>query len=195
MNVYGRVYSISVLISNFFLLNLLWIICCLPIITIFPATSAMYGVVRQWILHKDSSVLKPFIHHFKMNFKHSFIIGVIWFFLAAILFLDYFLIKNRNLLILNMAIYLISFLFLLITTFLLPLLVHYQQGIRNLLKQLVIFPLLFLPTSFIIIIMSMIMILAIYLFPLLSIVIFSCFAFCHFFLCLRIFNKINYQMN
>lgn len=39
--------------SNLVILNLLWILMCLPIITIFPATIAMFGVIRQWIIKDD----------------------------------------------------------------------------------------------------------------------------------------------
>jgi hypothetical protein len=72
----GKFYTILLFISNFFLLNLLWLVMCLPIITIFPATAAMYGVVRQWIIHKDPSIFRPFFHYFKENFKQSILIEI-----------------------------------------------------------------------------------------------------------------------
>ncbi len=33
--------------ANFFLLNLLWLLACAPVVTIFPSTAAMFGVVRD----------------------------------------------------------------------------------------------------------------------------------------------------
>src|SRR4051812_46273874 len=85
----SRFYSILLFISNVFVLNLIWLLCCLPIITIFPATAAMFGVVRQWVTHKDSSVVSPFFRYFKENLKQSLILQVIWVVMAAFLYLDY----------------------------------------------------------------------------------------------------------
>ncbi|WP_420491978.1 DUF624 domain-containing protein, partial [Neobacillus drentensis] len=40
----SRFYAVVDRLSNLFILNLFWIISCLPIVTIAPATSAMYSV-------------------------------------------------------------------------------------------------------------------------------------------------------
>jgi len=65
----SKVYSTFEVVCNLFLLNLLWLLMCLPVVTIFPATAAMFGVVRQSVLYKDSSIFTSFFRYFKENFK------------------------------------------------------------------------------------------------------------------------------
>lgn len=60
---------LMMLITNLVCLNVLWLLCCLPVITAGAATTAMYYVVFQYITKQDDSVLRPFFKAFKENFK------------------------------------------------------------------------------------------------------------------------------
>lgn len=86
----SRFYIFLEKVSNLFILNVIWLIACLPIITIFPATAAMFSVIRQWKLHDETSVFMPFTKHFKLNFKQSLLIGLLWIPFAFLLYIDYF---------------------------------------------------------------------------------------------------------
>ena len=57
------------LITNLVCLNVLWLVCCLPVVTAGAATTAMYYVVFQYITKQDDAVLKPFFRAFKENFR------------------------------------------------------------------------------------------------------------------------------
>ena len=48
------------LITNLVCLNVLWLVCCLPVVTAGAATTAMHYVVFQYITKQDDAVLKPF---------------------------------------------------------------------------------------------------------------------------------------
>ena len=48
-----RVYRWLETATDFFLLNLMWLVACLPAVTIFPSTAAMFGVVRDWVRRKE----------------------------------------------------------------------------------------------------------------------------------------------
>ena len=56
------------LITNLVCLNVLWLLCCLPVITAGAATTAMYYMVFQYITKQDDGVLRPFFKAFKENF-------------------------------------------------------------------------------------------------------------------------------
>lgn len=60
---------LMMLITNIICLNVLWIVCCLPVITAGAATTALYYVMFQYITKQDDGVLKPFLRAFKENFK------------------------------------------------------------------------------------------------------------------------------
>ena len=57
------------LITNLLCLNVLWILCCIPVITAGAATTAMYSVLFRYINKQDDAVLKPFFLAFRDNFK------------------------------------------------------------------------------------------------------------------------------
>ncbi|WP_226037094.1 YesL family protein [Aquibacillus saliphilus] len=86
-NIFLRILDIF---THFLLINILWIIFCLPIITIFPSTTALLGVVRKWTSEGiEAGLLSLFIKEFKANFKKSFLIGILWGIAAIILYVDY----------------------------------------------------------------------------------------------------------
>lgn len=58
-------------IPDLILLNFLWGICSLPVITIGAATTALHAVVQKYVSDEDQGVLKPFLSAFRKNFKQS----------------------------------------------------------------------------------------------------------------------------
>lgn len=58
-------------ITNLICLNLLWIVCCIPVVTAGAATTAMYGVLFGYLTGRDDAVLKPFFCAFRDNFRQA----------------------------------------------------------------------------------------------------------------------------
>ena len=73
-------------IVDSFFLSVLWIVFSLPIITMGPATCALYYTANKVLRHNRSHILKEFWHSFKDNFKQGFIVGLglIIFYVAVI---------------------------------------------------------------------------------------------------------------
>lgn len=85
-NIFFRILDIF---AHFVLLNALWIILCIPIITIFPSTTALFSVVRKWTTEgTDAGSIQLFLTSFKENFKKSFLIGLLWMIAGLILYFD-----------------------------------------------------------------------------------------------------------
>lgn len=63
--------------SELIALNLLWLICCIPIFTIGPSTTAMYYVIRKLVNREEPAVIKTFFTSFKSNFKHSLLVFLV----------------------------------------------------------------------------------------------------------------------
>ena len=59
------------LLSNLVLLNLLWILCSIPIVTMGAATAAMYHVIFLYITNQDDAVIKPFFKAFAGSLKQA----------------------------------------------------------------------------------------------------------------------------
>ncbi|WP_373889943.1 YesL family protein [Neobacillus cucumis] len=189
----GKFYSILLFISNFFLLNLLWLVMCLPIITIFPATSAMYGVMRQWIIHKDPSIFRPFFHYFKENFKQSILIEIFWVMIVFFLYVDYTLAQKLTFAqnIILPILFVLGFLLILVTAFLFPTMVQYKFTTKNLLKNTLVLGICYFPISLGICLLTLLSALILYIFPFSILFIFSIGSYCTYFLCHIAFKKVN----
>ena len=62
--------------TDLILLNIIYIICCLPIVTIGAATTAMYYVCIISIRQGDGYVVKRFFASFRSNFKQATILWI-----------------------------------------------------------------------------------------------------------------------
>lgn len=58
-------------------LNLLYILFCIPIVTIGPATAGMVKVLKNFSQETHAYVFMDFWDSFKKNFKQSFIVGIV----------------------------------------------------------------------------------------------------------------------
>ena len=63
-------------IASLIILNILWIICCLPIVTIGPATVAMNHVIFLYRTEASDELFKPFFRAFKRDFFQSMLLGI-----------------------------------------------------------------------------------------------------------------------
>lgn len=84
-------FSFMSRLADIVILNLLYIICCLPIFTIGAATSALYYQVMKMSKNEESYVLRSFFKAFRENFKKATIAWLILLVIAVLLFLDLYL--------------------------------------------------------------------------------------------------------
>jgi uncharacterized membrane protein YesL len=59
------------MLTNLVCLNILWLVCCIPVFTAGAATSALYHTVFLYHNKEDDAVLQPFFRAFRTNFKQS----------------------------------------------------------------------------------------------------------------------------
>jgi len=74
--------------TDLILLNILYIICCLPIVTIGAATTAMYYVCIISIRQGDGYVVKRFFSSFRSNFKQATILWIPMLFIGLVMGFD-----------------------------------------------------------------------------------------------------------
>ena len=68
------------------LLNILWLVCCLPIVTIGASTAAMHSVARKMAACEHYTVWSGFWHGFRENWKQATAVTVI---LGAVLLISW----------------------------------------------------------------------------------------------------------
>lgn len=67
----------SQLICDLILVNALWLICCLPIVTIGASTAAMHSVTRKMAACECYTVWQGFWHGFRENWKQGTAVALI----------------------------------------------------------------------------------------------------------------------
>ena len=70
-------------------LSLLYIILCIPIVTIGPATTALYYTIVKVIRRERGYIGKEFFHSFKDNFKTGSLTTIILVAAFSILYIDF----------------------------------------------------------------------------------------------------------
>lgn len=75
-------------VASLCILNILWIVCCLPIVTIGPATVAMNYVIFQYHNQLSDEVVRPFFRAFRRDFWQSMLLGIPVSIVCALLFFN-----------------------------------------------------------------------------------------------------------
>ncbi|KRG16382.1 hypothetical protein ACA30_01370 [Virgibacillus soli] len=81
---------------NHLLVNIITIVILIPFI-LFPSTTAMFGVVRQWVMgNTDIRILHSFWKYYRENYIRSLLGGLIIAPLSTILVVDYFYFRGAS---------------------------------------------------------------------------------------------------
>lgn len=83
-------------IGDLMILNVLFIVCSIPIITMGASITALYGVFLKKLREKDISVFKEFLNGFKIHFKKSTIVWLIILLAGGILVFDTWYLINSG---------------------------------------------------------------------------------------------------
>ena len=138
MNIFsidGIFYRIGTWLYNFMYLNILFIICCIPIITIYPAFAALFGVVRQWRNNKDVAIFSQFKEMFIENWRQSYLVGILFTIIFSFIAFDFMFLYQINSsykVVISIALILFSFLAILSFLSIYPLMVHMNTTFKQL---------------------------------------------------------------
>ena len=76
-------------ICDMMCLNVVWIVCCLPIVTIGASTTALYSVMLKMVKNEEGYIFRSFFKAFKENFRQSTILWILFAVLGIIWRIDY----------------------------------------------------------------------------------------------------------
>ncbi|MCH5203487.1 MAG: YesL family protein [Oscillospiraceae bacterium] len=76
---------------DFFKINLIYFVFCIPIVTIGPATAAMTALMRNIYLERPQFYFHDFLNEFKKSFKQAFVVGILDILVTAIFIYSLFL--------------------------------------------------------------------------------------------------------
>ena len=122
-------------ISDIVILNFLFIISCIPIITIGASVTATYSVAMKMTKDEETYITKEFIRQFKENFKTSTIIWMIMLVIGTVLVFDFYM--SRLVLdevmskVLQFIFTMVSIVFVFTLTYVFPIIAKFENTIKN----------------------------------------------------------------
>ncbi|MDR0139188.1 DUF624 domain-containing protein [Metabacillus idriensis] len=124
-------------IVDIVILNLLFILCCLPLITIGPSITALYAVTIKMAKDEEYQIIKTFKKAFAENFFQSFKISLFLLAGGIVLYMDFLFLNQFNgvfRLFLTSLLAVFGMIYVSLMLFLFP----YSAGYRNSIKNLIL---------------------------------------------------------
>ena len=155
----NKFFEILGKITNIVILNLLFIISCLPVITIGASITALYYVATQIVKEEETYIVKEFIKRFKENFKTSTLVWFIMIIIGSVLAVDLYastLISNKltsNML--KLVFTMISIIYIFALTYVFPLISKFENTIKNTIINSILISIQSLPYTVIMVILNL----------------------------------------
>lgn len=153
-------------LTDVVILNVLCLICCIPIVTIGPSITAMHYVTLKMAREEEGYVVKSFFKAFKDNFKQSLIAWLGFIVITIVFLVDYRILKitgMNNSKIFLMVIGAIYLFVCLTTMYIFPLMARFENTLVQTVKNALLMSILHIFKT---IVMAIIYVLPIILVPL-----------------------------
>lgn len=144
-------------LSDVIILNILFLICCIPIFTIGASCTAMYSVTLKMAKNEESYVAKSFFKSFKENFKISTVCWLIIAVIGVLLFIDYRIAPQMfpSISFAVQAVFAALFILLAIVfIYIFPYIARFENTIKNTFKNAVLIGILNLPFTLLMLVIS-----------------------------------------
>lgn len=93
-NIDGKFYEAISKLVDLVILNIIFLITCIPIVTIGAAVTALYGVTKKMAKKREGYIVRTFFKIFFENFKQSTLMWIILCAIGIIPVMDLYIINN-----------------------------------------------------------------------------------------------------
>lgn len=138
---------------TFFTMNLIYVLACIPIVTLGPATAALTAMMRNVYLERPQFIWHDFWREYKKNFKKSFVVGILDIAVIALIFLTYLALagtENQTEKILCIAAFAAQVIFLMMSFYIYPQIVALEMKLGDIFKNSLILVFVNLPCELIV---------------------------------------------
>ena len=133
-------------VADLMILNILTILCSIPIVTAGAAVTAMYYVAIRIIRNEDGSMLKDYFSAFRSNFKKATVLWLILLVAAFLLYVDY-IAAEIYIPVMRVGISAIAVVVLVIALYTFALLARYENTLRGTLKNAAVLAIGYFPKT------------------------------------------------
>ena len=187
-------------VADLCILNIICLVCCIPIVTAGASITAMYYVTLKMVRNEEAYIVRSFFKSFKDNFKQATIINLIMIAVGAVLYLDLNVDKNmpgsagQIFHVIFMAFVIIYYVLFL---YVYPILARFYNTIRNTIKNALFMAIRHLPYTVVMVLIGLCPLLLLFigsyqiqstLFALFLVMGFGVIAYCNSFFLVKIFD-------
>lgn len=145
-------------IADLVILNLLWLVCCIPVVTAGAATTAFAYELLRIARDEESYVFTGFFRQFKENFKQATIVWLVYLLIGAVVYFD---IRALGLMelsvkpVLIMVLYMIAFLTLASMFYAFPVMAFFRNSTKKVFRNSLLMAVAHLPWTLLIILINL----------------------------------------
>jgi uncharacterized membrane protein YesL len=189
-------------VADLMWLNILFIICCIPVITVGASITAMYYVTLKMVRNEESYITKGFFKSFKLNFRQATIIWLIMLLAGGLFAFDYAIMSGRMGIdvggnnfatVMQVLLIAVSVFYIFTATFVFPILSKFDNSVKNTIKNAFIMSIRHFPATLACIAIGIVIALLIIYFPIMTMLsfflLFSLAAYANSFIFVRVFDK------
>lgn len=177
---------------DLFLISLIWVLLCLPVITAGPATTALYYTVVKVIRRERGYLVREFFNSFKVNFKQGAVAGVIVLLLSFALYYDRKIVavlEGNFGFVMFTLVNATSLILFCVSIYIFPVLSRFKMSLMQLLKSSLFMAMKHLPTTLLLAVIVIAFAVGVYVMPIvICLAPALCCLVCSFFL-ERVFKK------
>lgn len=174
-NLDNPVFQILTRLADLVLLSVIALACCVPVVTIGPALTAIYKTVYDLTVERCGGIVKTYFRAFRSNFKQGMIVGLAGLVAIASLVCDFFLLKlyyeGWAYTLLVCLVYLLAFLALGVLAYLIPLIGRYENTLAQHVQNALILLVRYLPKTIAMVFLHLLPLILLLFFP--SVLIYS----------------------
>lgn len=200
-NMDNKFFSFMGKVADLCILNLVCILCCIPVVTAGASLTALYYVTLKMIRNEEAYIFRSFFQSFKQNFRQATVINLIMLAAAFVLYLDTKIVGGMETStgkVLGIIFALFTLIYLIVFLYVYPLLAKFYNSIKNTFKNAFLMGIRHLPYTFLMLVICAcpLLILLIPSFQVLSIMLMlfvllgpAVIAYCNSWFFVRIFDK------
>ena len=145
-------------VADLVILNVLWLICCLPILTIGASTTALYYSVFKIQKNEESYIWRLFFQSFRLNLRQGTLFTIIFLLLGVFLTIDIYAYSNSGAIenVILVLIVILIMIWLMTLSYVFPFLSWFQNSAKETLKNAFYMSIGNLPYTVLIVILNMI---------------------------------------
>ena len=185
-NFEGPVFTFLSRLADLIWLNLLFIICCIPVVTIGAAATSHYYVTLKMVKDEEGYITRSYFKAFRDNFVQATIIWLIFLAVIVVMFLDFRIAKvgdlaslvesNRINDVVIVAVGVMSIVIGMTFTYVFPLLARFDNTVINTVRNAFLISIRHLPYTFLMMIIQVVPVVLIWFFPALLILVLVMFS-------------------